>query len=753
MKKLVAFTILLLSNSIFGCGYSPYGEDVRYCLFKPNYFNFGEFYSFNYHSNLWGFDYDDTNRINQYDSNITDWYKHLQGKVSIESIVDFNINLATIDIHSHSKNEFIQYLFSNNKKSEIAYLINAKKCEELNSWLESNPWEKENVNIHAKNTTFYKSLLKVYELENNQYLKRKYAFQIIRAAYYLQDLDTISKVFAKSFKNSTKDYLYYWSLFFNCFTKNDASKWIDVANIMANCPEKANACYYYFHSDFDLNQAFKNTKNPKEIANIYAFTSLQKVDKNLSNLKIIYQKNSNSRLLDFLLLREINKIEDWVYTPYYTNYLPSIEIYNYYWNETDEKVTTQTLRSRSEKDRAYALQVLQFINSVNIENTNNKALWYSAQIQLLFITKKYSECLTKIDAFQKSFPNKKIGIELQKIKALCFISNQNFGKAIIPNHIKSIILNNLNDARFVFAVGRELEFRGNIIDAVALFSCIDNSDTYDSSDVEWQGNRLKSSQNLNEFYNYFDYLDYVYSANELQLIINHVDQKKDLNFDKIIFAKLLKDRNYLVDLLGTKYIREDNLQKALTTFESLDDTYWTNNYNAWERDKYNEYLAFDQNPFYTLKYTEEFIPHQEKFIVNKLSVTKHIIQFLGKAKNPKTKNRAYYYFLVANCFFNMSDQGNSWMMRRYYSTSNYSDAYQNESYIDEREYRLKSKAIEYYQKAYNVSISQKFKALSLRMMEFAQNKSRYDRLSKEFPQYYDDLSNCIFLNEYFKSIY
>ena len=68
MKKLVAFTILLLSNSIFGCGYSPYGEDVRYCLFKPNYFNFGEFYSFNYHSNLWGFDYDDTNRINQYDS-------------------------------------------------------------------------------------------------------------------------------------------------------------------------------------------------------------------------------------------------------------------------------------------------------------------------------------------------------------------------------------------------------------------------------------------------------------------------------------------------------------------------------------------------------------------------------------------------------------------------------------------------------------------------------------------------------------
>jgi hypothetical protein len=752
MKKFLAFTILLLSNTIFGCGYSPYGEDIRFCLFKPSYFNFGEFYSFNYHANLWGFDYDDANRTKQYESNILDWYNHIGGKVSLESIVDFNLNLTVIDIHSQSENEFIKYLFTNNKKSEIQYLINAKKCEELNSWQESNPWEKEHVKIQEKNKNFYNLLVKTYNLEKNTYLKRKYAFQLIRAAYYLNDYKTISTTFETQFKNSTKDYLYYWSLFFNCFTKNDPSKWVDVANIMANCPEKTNACYYYFHSDFNLKQALTATSNPKDIANLYAFSSLQKVDKNLENLKNIFQNNPNSKLLDFLLLREINKIEDWVYTPYYSNYLPSVEIYNHFWNDSNDKVTTQTLRARSEKDRTYALQVLQFIDSINFNKINNKALWFSAQIQLLFITKNYNECLTKINTFQKLFPNEKIGKEHEKIKALCIVSNQESGKAIIPNQIKSVVLNNLKDNRFIFAIARELEFRGNITDAVALLSIIDTSTDYgyDSTDVEWQGNRLKTTSNLEVFYNYFDYLDYVYSANELQLIVNEIDQKMDSDFYKIIFKKLYKDKNYLIDLLGTKYIREDKLQKALVTFKTLNNTYWTNNYNAWERDKYDENFAFDQNPFYSLKYTTDFIPHTEKFIVNKLSVTEHLIQYLEKANNPSTKHPEYYYFLVANCYLNMTYEGNSWMMRRYFSSSNYYEGYENQSYIDEREYRLKLKAIQYYEQAYKAASSQKFKALSLRMMEYAQNKPKFTQLSHEFPQYYDDLSSCNSLNEYFK---
>ncbi|MBK9224282.1 MAG: hypothetical protein IPO23_05885 [Flavobacterium sp.] len=63
---------------------------------------------------------------------------------------------------------------------------------------------------------------------------------------------------------------------------------------------------------------------------------------------------------------------------------------------------------------------------------------------------------------------------------------------------------------------------------------------YYSNSVEWQGNRLKASGNLKYFYEYFDYLDFVYSANELQIVINKLNTTIDDNFRKTIYSQLLK---------------------------------------------------------------------------------------------------------------------------------------------------------------------------------------------------------------------
>ncbi len=760
MKKYLISTILLLSSfsRLSACGYSPSGEDIRYCLFRPDYFQYADYYAFFYNANLWGFDYDmkSSSESVYYEANILDWFHYTNEKVSIESIVQFNNELKTIDVNPNSKNEFLRYLYQNKKYDVIQYLIFAKKCELINTWTDDNPWERVAVDLDAQKSKIFATLLKAYAAEKNQNLKRKYAFQCIRAAFYLNDMKAIQSIFAQQFQNGTKDYLYYWSLYFHCFTKNDASKMMDVANLMANCPEKTYAAYFYFHEGFNLPLALTAAKSKEEIANVYAYASVQKVTKNLDYLKIIYANDPNSRILDFLLLREINKIEDWVYTPYYTNYLPSIEQYDYYWsNNSEDKLTTLTLRARSEKDRLYAQEVLDFLNTVDLSKVKNVSLWKAAQIQLLFITRNYADCMTKIGQFEKQYPNEKVTSEIEKIKAICITANQAYGKAVIKNEIKPIILKYIKDNRFLFALGRELEFKGNITEAVALFSLLENtySEGYNGDDVEWRGNRLKTSGNLDYFYTYFNYLDFVYSADELQRIVSKLDTNLDSDFKKIIYKQLLQDKDYLKDLLGTKYIRENRLTAALKTFHSLDKVYWMNNYNAWERDLYNEYYAFDQNPFYTLKYTDEFIEHQEKFIVTKLSVTEHLVKFLNLANNPKNKDRDYYYFLVANCYFNMSYQGNSWMMRRYNSSSSYYEGYENESYVDEREYRMKLKAIEYYQLASENAKTKQFDALCLRMIDYAQSNypNEFSKLKATYPDYYADLSNCIHLDAYFKA--
>jgi hypothetical protein len=89
MKKLMVSILLLLSSiPIFSCGYTPYGEDIRYCLFRPEYFQFEAYKLFYYNANQWGLNgYDEEKSIPEfYESNILDWYNFTQKKVALSAI-------------------------------------------------------------------------------------------------------------------------------------------------------------------------------------------------------------------------------------------------------------------------------------------------------------------------------------------------------------------------------------------------------------------------------------------------------------------------------------------------------------------------------------------------------------------------------------------------------------------------------------------------------------------------------------------
>lgn len=757
MKKFLISTVLLLSsfyNNLIACGYSPYGEDVRYSLYNPALFNFGSYHVFNYNSDMWSYDYyPNTN----FESNVFDWYNYTNKKVSLENINFFLNNSSLSDLHSENKNEFIQYLYKKKDFKALSYLKLAKRCENSNTSITENAWELENFEQKTLNLKIFQDLLKAIQNEKSNYFKRKYVFQAIRMSFYNMDMNSIKSLFEKHFLNTNKDYLYYWSLYFYCFT-NPIEKDTYITEIFANSKEKNYATYYYFHNEFNSTNALLHAKNNIDKANVYVYLSLQKTNKNLEYLKKIYQYNSTNKILDHLLVREINKIEDWIYTPYYTYYSPTV----YYQNTSEEfqNETIETLSKRVISDRLYAKEVLDFINSININNTYNPEIWYSAKIQLQFMSQSYNECLHEIENFNKSYSkNKKLLEQIEKIKALCLFANQNYGKAKIPKETETIILKYQNDAHFIFALGRELEYKGNLKDGIALISLLENNGIHgaeyysdENIDVEWLGNRLKNSGNLPVFYTYFDYLDFVYSAKELKQITDELNLNFTSEFKRIIYNKLLKDKNYLKDLLGTKYLRENNLQESLNVYKTINQKYWDDNFNGWEKDIYSDY-TFDQNPFYSFKHTKEFIPHLKKFIVNKKTVVENLINFIKKSENPNTKDRAYYAFIVANCYYNMGQNGNSWMMRRTYSSYWRTDENFSESYIDENEYRRNELAIHYYNKAMEYSKKAKFKALCIRMIDFvkSQNGINSKLLKINYPEYESDLSSCDNLEYYFNS--
>lgn len=740
MKTWMLFIIVFCVkiNSAIGCGYYPVGESVRFSFVNPYHFNYPTYASFNYNANEFGFNVPSNSLI---DENVTSWYNYFQQRVDAVYIQSFLYRYSYTDTQD-TNNVWLKFLHENNRQDVLKYLLYAKKCEDLNGTdVDYDPWERGTRERILQRSTMIKELEVACKSEPNQYLQRRYAFLIVRLAHYSGD-EAIVKYYFKTYFTE-KDFLYYWALFFYCFT-NEASE-LDYANVLIHSPDKRSAIFYYFRKKFNLNKALSQAQSNEEKANAYAFASIQKLDKALPNLKAIYNYKPDTEILSFLLLREVNKLEDWIYTPYYRNFNPSNEYF-------DEETNTQVLRKRSERERLYAKEVLAFVQSVDLKKIKDPILFQTLSIHLQFMTRDFDAAIKAIDKLKLSQADKSNQLLLDQIKGLCLVSLHRDKSIFEDENIRSVIEKNINNNNFLFALGRELEYMGNVTEGIALLS-FSNRPTHKnerfSYDNLWRGNRNLKSGNLRFFYNYFDYVDFVYTADNLKKITDKLQQPFSNDLEKFIYNQMLTDKNYLLDLLGMKYIREQQLVTALNVYKSMDVIYWQNNYNAWERDIYdNGYYAFDHNPFYDYKFTPSNIRHKDPFVVTKISLLEKLIEYQSYALDTQHPDRAYYAFLTANCYYNMSAFGNSWMMRRFSSSIGYYGS--GESYVDEKEYINNHLAQQFYELGYKVAATPKMKALCLRMKLYVKDgwPSEFEELYQRYPEYYLELSSCSDWNQF-----
>ncbi|KXK42704.1 MAG: hypothetical protein UZ11_BCD004001177 [Bacteroidetes bacterium OLB11] len=494
-----------------------------------------------------------------------------------------------------------------------------------------------------------------------------------------------------------------------------------------------------------IEQILKFAKTNEEKANVYLLAGIEKYDKALPYIQKMYEYNPTSDGLSFLLLREINKIEDFVFTPYYTLFQPSLS-YDF-WNSKGNPSIQQILK-RSETDRIYAKEVLRFINKVDILKVDNPFLWQSSKAYLLFITRDYHSCLTLINQLEKSAPDQALN-QIKIIKALALTAKQKRGEALIPTETQSTLIANKNNSQFIFAIGKELEYLGNSTDAALLYSKLANTFNKEEADankiVFWKmKTKERKAYHTDEYFvDYFDYSDFVYTTEQTQNLIENIQKNKEHKDSFSVFKyEVLKDQiPKLYDLLGTKYIRQNKLENALATFEKSGNQYWNRAYTLWD-DKLN---IFDQNPFYNLKYTPQFITPIEKIRLNKYTVTKQLINYLQKAENPNEKNRDYYYFLVANAYYNMGREGNISMMRRLNGWS----GYYLSNIEDEIEFRQSNLAKHYYLLAKQYAQTKKFEALCLRMVvRCEKHKIEYNIIEDRFSEN-DNVDSMISLNKYY----
>lgn len=774
MKRLTVSILILLSSSqkTFACFDYPFGEDIRFSIFNPKYFGFKDYAPFYFSAHSFSPLYSVTDSVGiqqEMDSgekmNCELWRKRCK---NIPSLVE--VQAGVYGSGNDVNNPFVKYLYANKDTEAIMYLNFARQCTALDDFL-VDPWER-NENVFIPQRQYHvRTAIEQARATKDESIRLRYAFQVIRSAYYSSDTEIIKNIYNEFFNDhKEKNIIDYWALYFRTLVEpKGVLKNYYAAQVFKNAPDKRFMISMEYDKSIPINQTLRFAKSKNEKSAIWLLSAIRNPGRALESMQELAALNTNDEGLSFLLLREVNKLEDWIYTPYYTNFEPSIEQQN----SDEDKVSFSRMKNRISRDRMYAQQLLDFVNLYQPKIKTNSQLWQSLQAYLMFMTQDYSTALKQTSYLQKkTIGNKDLENQIEMIKALCLTASQPIDSTIIPDEIKPILINafSLKNQKFILAVSKELEYKGNTTDAALLLSKINPLSYGWDNFIFWKNTRRNESFFTNYYIDYFSYIDGKYTTKQMRNLIigieNNFDQTDSFSIWKYSNVKNQLPRLY--DLLGTKYIRDNKLYAALACFEKVNDTLWTS-----ENEPFSRYL--NANPFYTNFYNEHRKTKADSVKYNKESITRTLINYLNKAEDMNNKDRDYYYFLVANCYFNMTHYGNSWMMRRYWweSTRSGSDL------PDGHDFFNCDFAKTYYLKAKAVTKSKKFSALCLRRAgrcekyhltikmwkendyylpedEFTTKLFKtniyYRQIKRQFPNYYDDLiSNCYSFDEYFNA--
>lgn len=758
---MLCISFLISANTIYACGpWYPYGEDIRFSLLDPRFFDNGGMSEFYYSANFFS---DVAKHTVDNDRNVDDWYQICEGSVSKDDVFDAIYRLSAEEIlDTKSTHPFVKKMIALGELDNLKYLAFAKNYSYLNA-MTSDPWEQEKDALERKRSRAIEFARKEARKVPKGPLQRRYAFQAIRLAFYNNDRALVQKLYEFYFKEKPELTVDLWAQYYALWGQEDsAERNFKAAQLFAKTPSKRHGLFFMFNREVASEDVMQFATTNEEKANVLAMYSIRKSDRQLAQIQQIYALDPNNTLLSFLIVREVNKLEDWVLSPTYTSFAPVLR------DELDYQSSSAAdlVRNGVELDRLYAKSFLSWLKLK--ESTLNAEMFAATTGMLHFISgdaQSGSQVLRRA-----SFKNDELTKWQKRMLGVLQIA------ASDATPISSIDLNlYLNESylhreRFVFLLGRLFEFRNELGNAAILYAQLNLDDDYWNL-FAWAEPQGNSVYNQSFYTGYFEYFDANYKATDVQTILDYAESQVANNTPLKSFAeKIVTNRLALLDLIGTKYLRQNELEHAKIALKRVPNDYWTSESNS-----YNYYLS--ANPFYADFYSEHNPTDGDTVSYTKYEIVEKLHGLIELAKTQQGDALAKTDFQIANCYFNMTTYGNSWMMRRtWWSANTYNTVYE-----DSDEFNKCILAQSYYLKASKATKTREFEALCIRMAGrcesyklyfeeqydydidydkfggfreymFAKNKY-YKDLKQKFPQWERELvTNCHSFNRFYRSI-
>lgn len=677
--------------------------------------------------------YDYEEPYSEVTQNVEEWKKYLKTDNVADSLVAKaiyrNSEEAFRALKNKSENEwpdslknspFAVALAKKKNNAALDYLYFAKRCEPYIN-VEYNEWEPKQPDSQSMNELIKEGEAAVAKIKKDDFLQLRYGFQLARLAHYSGNYEECLRLFdtyVAPYKSEST--VYYWALALKAGALRKTGKPAESAylfsKVFSDCKNKRiisyqNVLYLSVYDKYNQNDVLTFCKNNSEKANFLGVESLGYQSHQLEQLEKMYKLDPRVPTLDVLLIREISKLESSFMSPKFAlaNPQDSIRLTTY------GIVESESLKSEGK----YADSLYTFCNKVATDNkVKEPALWSVSAAYLKFMKRDLAGAKASLKQAGGMKMSDKVRDQLEVLRLLITINEQQTVDAAFEAKIYPS-LKWLEGKRQAELTGKkdnwdsDLPFTKiykylmvNILqpkylnqkDRVSAALCVLQSEMVSTEAIE----KAKKDNSLRwTIWSSIDFLRNTMNSSEIEKLIQVKTNPAKTEYQQLMTNTLgAVGNDFLYELLGTSYIREYNFQKAVIAFKKLPAKYF-------DQEPYTTYLA--ANSFVDLITDTHAPTNRDTKKFTKLTFAQTMIAFDKKAKEDP-KNAAFCYYQMANGFYNMSYNGNSWLLVNYYwsTTDREFNSKTDLPYL--KDYYFNYTAEQYYLKAQKLTTDNNLKA-------------------------------------------
>jgi hypothetical protein len=422
----------------------------------------------------------------------------------------------------------------------------------------------------------------------------------------------------------------------------------------------------FYRSPSAIEKTLNLAQNNQERATILGISILNNPGRTLPTLQQMVTLDSKNTMLSFLVLREVNKLEDWLLTTGLTLNTPSIRAgFSYDVNRDDY------LRVNFDSDMKYLNNVISVVQQLHQQAIGEEKQFYMlALVHLFTMAENNSAALAMLNSSNSKMPvdfQRQASIEnlilLSSGNSLSNPENRNKAGKIFMS-LDSLEQNKQMNSMTMYSLcqryGQAMFAQNDLMRSILFLNL---SDDYKSGRWYYDNNWRDNNEQTDEFdYYTLAYMDQSATPADIDKLIEFINSNKTESLEKFLALQNLPSINQCKELKGSKLFREGNFREAEKVWQELPSSWWK------ENGEFHDYLSgnlFKPDDLHRGEILNNKLSNSNS--INKAAILHRMIEMQDSAETASS-DRYKYKLKLAHAWFNVSYYGNNWILAHYYKS-------------------------------------------------------------------------------------